>query len=227
IASGSGDKTVRLWDAQTGVPGLVLSGHTDTICSVTYSPNGHQIASGSGDKTVRLWDAQSGIPGFILSGHTSSIWTVTFSPNGHRIFSGSGDETVRLWDVASGQCLAVVDDVRGSLASVALSATLKGLFLITGSGNFVRTWKLIDEEDQFQVHLLWSSAHSSLSVSGALIQDTQGLSKINIQLLKQRGAAGDPTLPLSLREAGQRLASMAFVASKLKVPTNIGTPREP
>ena len=58
IASGSNDKTVRLWDADTGQPiGQPLTGHTDAVKGVAFSPDGHRIVSGSGDKTVRLWDA--------------------------------------------------------------------------------------------------------------------------------------------------------------------------
>ncbi|KAG0317085.1 hypothetical protein BGZ99_006518, partial [Dissophora globulifera] len=225
IASGSGDKTVRLWDAQSSTPSFILSGHTASVLSVTYSPNGLQIASGSHDNTVRLWDAHTGALGLVLSGHTGGVVSVTYSPNGHQMISGSTDATVRLWDVASGQCLVVLVDVSESIASVSLIATLDGVFFATGSGNFVRTWEVVEEEGQFRAHLLWSSAHSGLSVSGALIQDAHGLSKVNIELLRQRRAVGDPTPPLSFREASWKIAGMASVASRFKASANISTPR--
>ena len=58
IVSGSDDKTVRLWDADTGHRSAhPLTGHTDAVYSVAFSPDGTRIASGSGDSTVRLWDA--------------------------------------------------------------------------------------------------------------------------------------------------------------------------
>ena len=63
IVSGSYDDTLRLWDADTGQPiGAPLTGHTDVVNSVAFSPDGTRIASGSGDKTVRLWDADTGHP---------------------------------------------------------------------------------------------------------------------------------------------------------------------
>jgi WD40 repeat protein len=55
------DKTIRIWDAETGdAVGQPLKGHTDSIHSVAYSPNGQYIISGSCDKTIRTWDAETG-----------------------------------------------------------------------------------------------------------------------------------------------------------------------
>ena len=56
LASGGGDKTVRLWDPATGEQLRTLTGHTDSVNGVAFSPDGRLLASGGGDKTVRLWD---------------------------------------------------------------------------------------------------------------------------------------------------------------------------
>ena len=81
IVSGSSDKTVRIWDAASGVPiGEPLQGHSRSVSSVSFSPDSTRIVSGSSDKTVRIWDTVSGAPiDEPLQGHSHSV---AFAPDG-------------------------------------------------------------------------------------------------------------------------------------------------
>ncbi len=99
LATGSRDKTVRLWDVATRVQlGEPLTGHAKAVLSVAFSSDGKTLATGSWDKTVRLWDAATHtLRGQPLVGHTNSVLSVAFSPDGKTLATGSGDETVRLW----------------------------------------------------------------------------------------------------------------------------------
>ncbi|KAG0292250.1 WD repeat-containing protein 38, partial [Dissophora globulifera] len=203
IASGSADRTVQLSNPENSTIWLTLMGHTGSVNSVAYSPSGHQVASGSHDKTVRLWDPKTGTPGLILSGHTDVVTSVTYTElsNSLQLASGSYDKTVRLWDATSGQCLVVAEDVH-QIRSVAWNATLNGIYLATGCGNSVRTWKVIKEADRYQVRLHWHSTHNTFFAKNVLIQNAQRLSEVDTLLLKQHGAVRHiSTLRASARQA--------------------------
>ena len=99
LASGSWDKTIKIWDTVTGQVLQTLQGHARTVYSVAWSPNGNQLASGSYDKTIKIWDTVTGHLLKTLEGHTLAVESVAWSPDGKWLASGSSDNTIKIWNV--------------------------------------------------------------------------------------------------------------------------------
>ena len=111
IVSGSGDKTVRIWEIIDGTSRNVLtindgdSLNNDIphhgVTSVAISPNGKFIAAGSLDTAVRILDATTSQLVETLRGHSHSVYSVAFTPDGKGLISGSLDKTLKYWDVSN------------------------------------------------------------------------------------------------------------------------------
>ena len=142
IATAGLDKTVRVWDAETGQRvGAPLTGHGDNVIGVAFSPDGRRLASASMDMTARIWDAETGQQvGAPLRGHTGSVLSVAFSPDGNWLATASSDRTVQLWDARTGSPVAPrLVGHTGSVVSVAFSPD--GQRLATASDDqTVRLW---------------------------------------------------------------------------------------
>jgi WD40 repeat protein len=118
VVSGSDDKTLRVWDVESGQTLVILEGHQGVVTSVAVLPDG-RVVSGSEDKTLRVWDVESGQVVTTLLGPRQRVLAVAVMPGG-RVVSGAGDNTVRVWDVESGQTLSTLMGHRAEVRSVAV-----------------------------------------------------------------------------------------------------------
>jgi WD40 repeat protein len=93
VVTGSADKTIRIWDAETGAAvGLPLVGHNgrDWCGLLLALRTGGASSPDPHDNTIRIWDAETGAAvGEPLEGHNGAVWSVACSPDGRRIISGS------------------------------------------------------------------------------------------------------------------------------------------
>jgi WD40 repeat protein len=127
--SGSLDRTVRLWDVQTGDT-LQVYAQPRVVC-VAFAPDGRSAVAGVWDGKLHLWDLPAGKHRRVFEGHTGPVLSVAFSPDGRQVLSGSLDRTMRLWQVEGEQPLGVFQHPTG-LRTVAFAPD--GKRALSGSG---------------------------------------------------------------------------------------------
>ncbi|WP_083389756.1 ribosome assembly protein 4 [Trichormus sp. NMC-1] len=140
LASGSDDKTIKIWDVTTGKVLNTLKGHEGGVNSVVFSPDGKQLASGSVDKTIKIWDVTTGKVLNTLKGHEGGVNSVVFSPDGKQLASGSVDKTIKIWDMTTGKVLNTLKGHDSKVNSIVFSADGKKL----ASGSVDKTIKIWD-----------------------------------------------------------------------------------
>jgi WD40 repeat protein len=167
LASGSDDRTVRLWDPTTGQCRQTLEGHAGGVYAIAFSKDGKTLASGSDDCTVRLWDPTTGQCRQTLEGHTGGVNAIAFSKDGKTLASGSSDRTVRLWDPTTGQCRQTLE---GIPTVISLSFSKDGCYLNTNRGI-----QILNSSALGTHHNLEQPTHVMFVNKTWVTQDTQNL----------------------------------------------------
>ena len=102
LLSGSWDKTVRVWDVQTGGVIRTFDNATDSSFPASISSDGAMVALGPDNGTVRLCDVRTGESNSIKM-YPRWVMTIEFSPTNSRRFISSSEGLVRQWDIDGGQ----------------------------------------------------------------------------------------------------------------------------
>ncbi len=114
IGTGSGDKTVKIWNLSDYSCLLTLEGHSNSILKLAWLPHrpidtrdkrGIQIASAAGDGLVKVWDSISGEVMSTLDNHTDRVWALVAHPTTGAIVSGGGDSVITFWEDTTSETL--------------------------------------------------------------------------------------------------------------------------
>jgi WD40 repeat protein len=219
LATSSVDRTIKLWDVETGKLRTVLRNPSE-LASLAYSPDGQLLATGGYDGAVRIWRVADSSLTRTLTGHTATVWSVAFSPDGQRIASSGEDKTIRLWRVADGSEIKAMTGHTLNVWSVDFSSD--GKFL--GSGSFdhsVRLWdpntgaalRVLGEHEQAVVGIAFSTDGKTLATSGD--DNTIRLWDAESGRMIRRIESGNHTYKIAFSPDGQFLVSAGRARSAL------------
>ena len=138
LATGSTDKTARLWHVPSGRLGHVLpqSGH---VVAVRFSRRGRLLLSSSADGTAAVWDVRNGNRDLLLVGATGGATDAAISPDGTKIAVAFADGDARLYDAGDGRLLALLAGHTDAVASVGFDHAGRTIVTASADGT-VRLW---------------------------------------------------------------------------------------
>ncbi len=111
-----------------------LEGHTNSVNSISFSPDSKLLASVSEDKTVKIWHI-NGTLFKNLEGHTGNITSVTFSADGKMLATASEDKTIKIWSLDGGKTITLNNDKYGINSVTSLGFSPDGQSLAIGTEN--------------------------------------------------------------------------------------------
>jgi WD40 repeat protein/serine/threonine protein kinase len=133
LVSASRDRTVRVWDVQSGECQRLIKGHEDAIYAVHVSRDGRNLLTASKDQTLKLWSLASGKCLQTFEGHTGAVRSCCLTSDQRFVLSGGQDHTIKLWDASNGRCLRTMKGHVGAISALSLSADER--HLLSGAGD--------------------------------------------------------------------------------------------
>ncbi|XP_012256209.2 transducin beta-like protein 3 [Athalia rosae] len=145
IATGSQDKTAKLWTADGLQLVGVLRGHRRGVWCVRFSPIDQVLLTTSADCSIKLWSLTDISCLKTLEGHESSVLRVEFLSRGMQLITAGADGLLKLWSVKTSECITTLDHHENRVWALAVSQ--KECHVISGGSDSVLVkWKDVTEE---------------------------------------------------------------------------------
>jgi WD40 repeat protein len=137
LATGSRDKSVKLWDQQSGMEIRSLIGHDHTVNGLAFSPDGKLLATSSADGTARVWDILTGKEIFTSPKNSKYITDVAFNPDGKSFAYAGYPDSASIYAIPSGKLIKrlEVNADQGSGYGISLKYSNDGKWLAIGEDN--------------------------------------------------------------------------------------------
>jgi U3 small nucleolar RNA-associated protein 13 len=147
VATGSQDKTIKLWKATDLSLQATLKGHKRGVWDCQFSPHDRVLASCSGDRTVKLWSLSDYSCVRTFQGHVAGALRVRFLSGGLQLVSAGADGLMKLWTIRTNECEATIDGHNNKVWALDLSPDGKKL-VSGGADSQIVVWHDTTRQDE-------------------------------------------------------------------------------
>jgi WD40 repeat protein len=152
IATVSFDKTIKIWDLESGRELRSISNIGGYVNTISWSPDGRTLIHGAEDRTVRIWEVETGRAVRTINGHTDYVNEARYSPDGRRIASVAVDKLIKIWDAGTGREIRTLSGHTDFVCVVSWSPN--GRRIATGSNATEQSIRIWDVESGRLLHTI-------------------------------------------------------------------------
>ena len=139
LLSGSGDRTIKVWNLPKERIVRSLTGHGYDVRSLSISPDGQTVISGCNDSSIKIWNLNTGQELDTITAHEQRVLSVVISPDGQFFASAGWDKDIFVWDLHTREILHKLSGHRGFIYRLAISRD-GGLIASASADKTVKVW---------------------------------------------------------------------------------------